>query len=430
MHTDSPSAGIEVPSSDIIASCIHCGLCLPSCPTYALTGLEKSSPRGRIRLIKSITDGTLDMSRAFVDEMYFCLDCQACQTICPAGVQYGALVEAARAQIRRSGRDRLSLKVLRNFLLRGVLSSPSQLRRLAAFGHFQQRFGVLEWISRSRILPRLLCEFATMFPAIPRHAFDQTTAEVLQPERPPRFRVGFLTGCVMNVLYPEIHRDSVEVLLFNDCEIFIPKSQVCCGSLLAHNGDFDGARMLARKNVEAFADSEVDALVVNSAGCSAFMKEYAHLFQDDAVFAQRAKTLASRTKDVIEYLVEIDFKKPVGRVAKRVTYHEACHLVHSQRISSQPREILRSIPGLDFVELEEASWCCGSAGVYNLMRYEDSMKLLERKIGHVRNSGAEIVATANPGCLLQLQYGAAKFGVPVDVTHVVSLLRRGYEKSY
>lgn len=369
------------------------------------------------------------MSGAFVDEMYFCLDCQACQTICPAGVQYGALVEAARAQIRRSGRDRLSLKVLRNFLLRGVLSSPSQLRRLAAFGHFQQRFGVLEWISRLRILPRLLRDFATMFPAIPRHAFDQTTAEVLQPERPPRYRVGFLTGCVMNVLYPEIHRDSVEVLLFNDCEIFIPKSQVCCGSLLAHNGDFDGARMLARKNVEAFEDSEVDALVVNSAGCSAFMKEYAHLLQDDPVFAQRARVLASKTKDILEYLVEIDFKKPSRQVAKRVTYHEACHLVHSQRISAQPREILHSIRGLEFVELEEASWCCGSAGIYNLVRYEDSMKLLERKMRHIQNTKADLVCTANPGCLLQLRLGELKYRVQSEPVHVVSLLNRAYKKS-
>ncbi|MFQ5800069.1 MAG: (Fe-S)-binding protein, partial [Bacteroidota bacterium] len=244
-----------------------------------------------------------------------------------------------------------------------------------------------------------------------------------------RYRVGFLSGCIMNVLYPEIHRDSVQVLLHNACEVVIPKSQGCCGSLLAHNGDFDSARKLARKNIEAFADSELDALVVNSAGCSAFMKEYGHLLQDDGAFAQRGKVFASQTKDILEFLVEIDLKKPTVQVGKRVTYHEPCHLVHTQRISHQPREILRSIPGLEYVELEEANWCCGSAGIYNVVRYEDSIKLLERKMRHIQNTRADVVSTANPGCLLQLQYGSLRFGIPILSTHVISLLRQGYGKS-
>ncbi|MEE9224978.1 MAG: (Fe-S)-binding protein [Bacteroidota bacterium] len=413
----------------MIASCIHCGLCLPSCPTYALTGLEKSSPRGRIRLIKSVAEGTLDISDGFVDEMYFCLDCQACETVCPAGVQYGSLVEAARAQIAHSGREPRKLKLLRSFFLRGLLSSSSRIRWLAAFGRVQQKLGFLKAISQLRIFPGSVREFARMAPPIPERTFGETVGEVVRPKGNSRYRVGFLSGCVMNVLYPEIHHDSVQVLLHNDCEVFIPKSQVCCGSLLAHHGDFHSARKLARKNIKAFADSEIDALVVNAAGCSAFMKEYGHLLQDDSAFAQRGKELASRTKDILEFLVEIDFKKPTGRVAKRVTYHEACHLVHSQRISHQPREILRSIPGLEYVELDEASWCCGSAGIYNVVRYEDSVKLLERKMRHIQNTGADVVSTANPGCLLQLQYGSLRFGIPIVSTHVISLLRRGYEKN-
>ncbi len=379
--------------------------------------------------MKSIEDGELEISDGFVDEMYFCLDCQACETVCPAGVQYGSLVEEARARIVRSNREPLKLKILRKLILRGILSSSSRIRWLAAIGRLQQRLGILTTVSKLRIVPQRFRDFASMLPPVPPRAFDETVGEILRPDGKPRRRVGFLTGCVMNVLYPEIHRDSVDVLLHNDCEIVIPRSQVCCGSLLAHHGDFDTARDLARKNLEAFANTEIDALVVNSAGCSAFIKEYGHLFKDDPSLSQQGVRLASKCKDILEFLLEIDFKRPTGQVSKRVTYHEACHLVHSQKISDQPREILRGIPGLEYVELEESSWCCGSAGIYNLVRYEDSMKLLERKMGHIQSTSADIVCTANPGCLMQLRSGNRKFDVKAEPLHVVTLLRRAYERS-
>ena len=376
--------------------------------------------------MKAVSEGTMRITDGFVDEMYFCLDCQACETVCPAGVQYGVLVEAARTQIARSGSDPWKLRLLRNIVLRGILSSQSRLRSSSTLGRFLQTIGLFRLLSVFPMVPTSVREFTRWLPPIPSGLFSDSAAEVHRPWGAARYRVGFLSGCVMNVLHQDVHRDSVDVLLKNGCEVFIPKKQLCCGSLLAHYGDIDAAQRLARANVEAFTEGSVDAIVVNSAGCSAFMKEYGSLLQNDALYAERAALLASKTRDIVEFLTEIGFTKPTGRLQSRVTYHDACHHIHSQQISRQPRDILRSIPGVQLVELEESSWCCGSAGMYNLLRYEDSTKMLERKMENIRQRGADVVCTGNPGCLLQLQLGSRKFGVPVEPLHVVTLLRRSY----
>ena len=433
---------------EVMSHCIHCGMCLPVCPTYALTNQEQSSPRGRIRLIRSVHEGKLDLSKEFVDEMYFCLDCQACQTACPAGVQYGVLVEDARRLIAERKRDPISLRIVKSIFLRGILASKFRTKLAAKVLRWYQQSGLQEAVDRSSILSifsERLHDKHAMLPKVGKKFFDDEVAEVISPSEKPRGRVVFLTGCIMNVVFPEVHRDSVDVLVQNGFEVVIPRLQVCCGSLHGHNGDIVTAKRLARENIDVVVHNEffakgglgyasgVDALIVDSAGCGAFLKEYGKILADDPVYASKAEAVSKKTKDITEFLVEVGFKKPEPCKGSkplqglRVTYHEACHLVHTQKISQQPRQIIQSIPGIEFVELPEATWCCGSAGIYNVVRFDDSMKLLERKMNNLASTKADIVLTANPGCHLQLQYGIRKFGLRMEVMHPVSLLNRTYE---
>jgi len=264
-------------------------------------------------------------------------------------------------------------------------------------------------------------------PRISARFFDDFIPERSMPENQPRYRVGMLTGCLMNIMFADINADTVEVLQINDCEVITPKSQVCCGSLAAHNGDFEIAKTLARQNIDIFFNLNLDAIVINSAGCSAFMKEYGQLLIHDPEYREKAQKISDITLDVSEFLLKNNFKRPALPWSRKVTYHDACHLLHTQGISEQPRELLRLIPGIELVELEEASWCCGSAGIYNLTRYDDSMKILDRKIENIRKTGADIVVTGNPGCMGQLAYGLKKAGLPVQVLHPITLLNQAYK---
>ncbi len=421
--------GVDIPSYDVITNCMHCGLCLPTCPTYALTGLEKSSPRGRIRLIKAVADGEMELTDTFVDEMNFCLDCQACETACPAGVKYGSLVEAARSQISEQGRASLLERGLKWIFLRKVLSSKRALKNTAKLLRMYQQSGLERMLSNSGLMGFLapkMEKLQGLSPRIDVQFFDDSVPEILTPPRTVRHRVAFLSGCIMNVAFADVNKDTIEVLLQNDCEIIIPKQQECCGSLQAHNGDFDSARKLARQNIDIFAKYDFEAIVMNSAGCGAFMKEYGHYLADDPLYAEKAKALSNKVKDLSEFLISIDFKKPEHRFAAKVAYHDACHLAHAQHITAEPRTILASLPGITLVELPEASWCCGSAGIYNVVRYDDSMKLLERKMKNIESTGAEFIVTANPGCISQIRHGYTSFGVNGKVIHLATLLKMAY----
>lgn len=422
--------GADIPSDDVLTNCMHCGLCLPVCPTYSITGREKSSPRGRIRLIKSVAEGTLEITEGFVDEMNFCLDCQACETACPAGVKYGSLVESARNQIRMQSKDSSIAQLMRWIFLRNVISKKYLLKLTALFLGLYQSSGLERIIRGSYVVKKLapsLSKVQALSPRFDGRFFDDIYPEVIRPHTAARYKVGFLSGCVMNVAFASVHEDTVKVLLHHDCEVVIPKKQECCGSLQAHNGDFEVARELARKNIDAFLKFDLDAIVMNSAGCGAMMKEYGHYLHDDPVYAERAAQLASKVKDISEFLHEIGLKKPAKPFRHRVTYHDACHLVHSQKVSSQPRELIRSISGLDYVELNEASWCCGSAGIYNVTRYDDSMKILERKMENVVSTSAEYLVANNPGCITQIEHGCRQQGMPMKVIHLATLLREVYE---
>jgi glycolate oxidase iron-sulfur subunit len=418
---------VEIPDDDIITQCMHCGLCLPVCPTYTLTGMERSSPRGRIRLIKEVAAGRLELTQTFIDEMYFCLDCQACVTVCPAGVKYGQLVEAARAQIYESEKEKG--RWIKKFFFRSVFTEFGRLKLLARIIRLYQKFlePFLHKAGIFKILPRQLQSMNDLAPRISSKFFDDYIPERSLPDTTPKYRVGMLTGCLMNIMFADINSDTVDVLLKNDCEVITPGNQVCCGSLAAHNGDFTVAKDLARQTIDVFINLQLDAIVINSAGCSAFMKEYEQILADDELYREKAARISDITKDISEFLLETGFKKPEIPFMKKVTYHDACHLLHTQGISEEPRELLKAIPGLQFIELNEASWCCGSAGIYNLTRYDDSMKILDRKIENIVKTGADIVVTGNPGCLGQIAYGLKKANIDMEALHPVTLLNRAYK---
>jgi glycolate oxidase iron-sulfur subunit len=430
--------GIDIPSGDVLISCMHCGLCLPTCPTYSLTGLERSSPRGRIRLIKAVAEGDLKITRGFVEEMNFCLDCQACETACPAGVKYGSLVEAARAQIFSHRHESLPSWLIKKVFMSWFFAAKKRFHLLAKFLRFYQRSGIQWLLDKSRILALVspkLAKLQPLTPAISSRFSSDVLSEVMPAYGDKKRRVGFLTGCIMDVAYADVNLDTVELLREHGCDVVIPKKGNCCGSLHAHNGDMESARQFARTIISVFSSSDVETIVMNSAGCGAYMKEYGHIFHDDVELRQAAAEVSAKTKDLTEFLLEIGFKgsrehrqtTPSAFQGKRITYHDACHLVHTQKIASQPRTLIQSIPGLDYAELPESSWCCGSAGIYNIVRYDDSMKLLERKVERIQSIAPDIVVTGNPGCMVQIAHGLRTKGLSVELMHTATFLRKACE---
>ncbi len=415
----------------ILQQCIHCGLCLPTCPTYDDTKVERNSPRGRISLMRAIADGKLEATEAFADEMYFCLGCLACETACPAGVDYTQLFETARAEAERSGVLRSPKRdAIRWSILRGLFTRPRLLRFVGRLLWLYRATGaqfVFRTLRLNRLLPYRFRELERMTP----RAEAKFSHQLIRPEERPvgerKYRVGLLTGCVQDIVLSGVNRDTAEVLLANGCEVFTPPIQYCCGSLHAHNGELKTARELARKQLDAFEFNTLDAIITNAAGCGSHLKHYDHLLADDPVYAEGAKVWSSKLKDIHEWLCEIGFRKPASSPGEQtVTYHEACHLCHGQKITRQPREILRAIPGLKLVELTESTWCCGSAGIYNITQPEMAGKLQERKIRHIADTAAPVVATANPGCHLQLESGERKFSLEASVCHPISLLAAAY----
>jgi glycolate oxidase iron-sulfur subunit len=416
---------------------MHCGLCLPTCPTYDETKLERNSPRGRISLMRAIADGELELTKAFGEEMYYCLGCLACTTACPAGVNYAELFEVARADIETRGvlaahkRD-----VIRWLTVKFLLTRPWLLHWVGRVLFLYQVTGLQKLVRAARLtalLPRSLRELEPLTPTVRRHYSDALIREI---ETPPqrRYRVGLLTGCVQDLAYSDLNRDTADVLLAHDCEVYTPRLQPCCGSLHAHNGEVELAREMARRNILALERSvgsleKLDAIISNAGGCGSHLKNYAHLLHDDPVFTGRAVLWSEKLKDIHEWLAKIGIRRPPAAPrSARVTYHESCHLCHGQKITRQPRELLRAIPGLELVELAESSWCCGSAGIYNITQPEMSKKLLDRKLGHIQKTGATIVASANPGCSLQLQTGLRQQQSLIRVAHPVSLLAEAFRR--
>lgn len=418
-----------LPNDDILQQCMHCGMCLATCPTYDLTKMERSSPRGRIAMIKSVARGEMEMSKIFADEMNFCLDCQACETACPAGVKYGRMVETARVVIDNTKYVKKFGVTIKRFALRKIVASRNGLKFVSRLLRLYQKIGLQKFVQTTGVLKffsKNLAEIETLSPVIADRFSDTQIKEIELPNGDVRYKTAFHFGCLMNTMFADINIDTIDVLKECGCKIVTPHDQVCCGSLMGHNGDMDFALKLARKNIDAFDKHDYDFLISNSAGCGAFMKDYAHLLEDDPAYAEKAKRFSSKVKDIMEFFSEQkpELKFNPALEPELTTYHDACHLIHAQKISAQPREVIKSLPGIEYKELEEASWCCGSAGIYNVVRYDDSVKQLERKMSNIINTNAKIVLTGNPGCMGQIKHGTKKFNVDVEVLHPVTLIKR------
>ncbi len=414
------------PDPALVGDCVHCGFCLPTCPTYVLWGEEMDSPRGRIHLMKQGLEGE-PMSDSMVQHWDRCLGCMACVTACPSGVQYDRLIEQTRAQVERRHDRTAADKALRGLIF-SLFPHPRRLRLLRGPLRGYQASGLERLVRRTGLLERLAPQLAAMESLAPRLGKPERLPQRALPAGERRMVVGMLTGCVQREFFPGVNAATVRVLQYEGCEVLIPQSQGCCGALSVHNGREGEAQRYARDLVDSFEEAGVERIVVNAAGCGSTMKEYADLLADDPAYAERARAFAEKVRDVSELLVEL------GPVATRhplevtVAYHDACHLGHAQGIRSQPRDLLRGIPGIELREIAEAELCCGSAGIYNILNPEPARELGDRKAANIVATGAELLVTANPGCLMQVTAGLQRIersghtGHRLGMAHTIEVL--------
>ena len=405
------------------ARCIHCGLCLNACPTYRLWNLEADSPRGRIHQMIHVEQGNAPVTDSFVDHIDKCLDCRACETACPSGVEYGKLVEHARARIEHDYRRPLFSRIARNVVYRRLLGYPHRIAAVARLLRFYQRSG-LQSISRATGILKLfgLAERERLLPLIDDSFFFTRLGKTFPAQGPVRARVAFFAGCVANVTFTHLNDATIRVLTANGCEVWLPEDQLCCGALAAHAGVREAARELARKNLQAFARQNVDAIITNAAGCGSTLKEYDHLFTAGEPEYSQARSFAGKTRDVTEFLAALGLSADLKPLPLRVTYQDSCHLLHGQKVREAPRTLLRTIPQLELIELPYSEICCGSAGVYNVTETQVSLDLLAEKMRHAKETRAQVIATSNPGCLLQLRAGAQIHQTNQRAVHVIELL--------
>lgn len=414
-----------LPVYEDFARCVHCGLCLNDCPTYRLWHFEGDSPRGRIRQMVLVNEGQLPISHSFVGHIDKCLDCRACETACPSGVSYGKLVEHARARIENEYQRPFFTRIARDLVFDKLLPFPSRIRLAANFLKFYQRSGLQSLARATGILKLLrLAERERLLPRIDSDYFYQHLGKTFPAHGTKRARVAFFAGCIANVTFTKLNEATIRVLTANGCEVVVPSEQLCCGALAAHAGVRETARELSRKNMAAFGGGQFDAIVTNAAGCGSTLKEYDHLFSADEPEHAQAVAFSKKMHDVTEFLATLGLTAPLQSLPFRVTYQDSCHLLHGQKVREAPRKLLKSIPGLDLVELPYTEICCGSAGVYNVTQTEASLELLAEKMKHAQATGSTIIVTANPGCLLQLRAGSEIHRTGQEVVHVMELLDR------
>ena len=424
----SPATGIfdshHPPSRDLVADCVHCGFCLPACPTYVLWHKEMDSPRGRIHLMRVGLEDDIELSDGFVRHMDTCLGCMACVTACPSGVQYDRLIEATRPQIERLGSRSLNDRIFRRLIF-FLFPHPKRLRWVSIGLWAYQQLG-LQRLARTsgllNLLPARLRAMEAMVPPISLTSVWARFPELVRAAGQPRRRVGLVLGCVQRVFFDEVNRATARVLAAEGCDVVIPAAQGCCGALPMHAGIEHDAETMARRAIDAFEGAEVDTIVTNAAGCGSTLKQYGHLLRDDPTYANRATAFAAKCKDISEVLAELEPRAPRHPLPLRVAYHDACHLQHAQGISVQPREVLATIPDLEVRDIPEGGLCCGSAGIYGLVEPDAARELGERKARNVLTTGADAVVSSNPGCLLQLQSGLAQAGQLLPTRHLVELV--------
>jgi glycolate oxidase iron-sulfur subunit len=417
----SPFDAHHPPSPELIDKCVHCGFCLPVCPTYVLWNEEMDSPRGRIYLMKLASEGAAEMNDQWVSHFDTCLGCMACTTACPSGVDYGKLIEATRAQIERRYERSASEKLHRRLLF-STLTRPGRLRWLRWPLRAYQAIG-LQALARAtgvlRLLPKRLRAMEALLPHLTP---NEAIAEVTPAQGVKRRRVGLLLGCVQREFFPQVNAATVRVLAAEGCEVVAPRAQGCCGALHVHAGEESAAADLARRTIDAFESAGVETIVTNAAGCGSNLKEYGHLLRDDPQYAVRAKAFSARCRDVTELLTELEPRAPRKPMRLRVAIHDSCHLQHAQGVRLQPRTLLSGIPGLELAEIAEPAVCCGSAGIYNLVQPQAAGALGDRKAQLIAPLHADFVATGNPGCILQLQASLARHGEKTPVVHTIQLL--------
>lgn len=421
---------VERPQEDKISTCIHCGLCLDKCPTYRALGTEMDSPRGRVYLIKAVNEERLSMTPNFIDHIYLCLECRACETACPSNVEFGDLMERARGQIERQVPRPWQERLLRHLIFRELFPYGWRMEQLFYALRWYHRLGLQTLLRRMRLfdlLPERLKSMEAMLPDLPKRPFTRSTQELVRGRSPVTRRVGFFSGCVMNLFYAGVHHASSRVLQANGCDVWTPAQQVCCGALHVHAGEREQARRLARRNIITFEQQEVDVIVNNAPGCGAQLKMYGELLAEDPAFAERAHRFSAKVQDISECLAQEPLRPPLGPVAKRVAYDDPCHLLHAQGVQQPPRTLLQQIPGLELIPVTDADFCCGAAGIYNITHHKVSMQILARKMEHIQAAQPETIATGNPGCMMQLRTGVQQAKLDIPVVHPIELIDASYQ---
>ncbi|MCC7353218.1 MAG: 4Fe-4S dicluster domain-containing protein [Anaerolineae bacterium] len=418
----------DAPNYAEILRCTHCGLCLDHCPTYRVLDIESDSPRGRIYQMRAVAEGRYEVNADFKEHMNVCLACRACETACPANVGFGQLVEAARwqavASLPMSRRERL----LRWLILRQLFPHPWRLRLAGSLLRLYQRLGLQSLVRRTgllRLLSPTLAQIESLSPQF-SNFFTPARDQFFLARGKARGTVSLFSGCIMPLAYSSTNQATLRVLQRNGFHVLLPAGQICCGAIHIHAGEHPTAQEMARRNIDAFLREETDAIIVNAAGCGVALKEYGELLANDAVYAQRAREFSAKVRDVSEFLVDKGFLPPRGEVRRRVTYQDPCHLAHGQKVRSQPRAILRAIPGIQLVEMRDPDRCCGSAGIYNVVHPDLSRQILNEKLDNVKATGAEMVVSANPGCILQIEAGCRNANLDIQVAHVADLLDQAY----
>ena len=412
------------PSADIIADCVHCGFCLPTCPTYLLWGEEMDSPRGRIVLMKAAVEREIPLSDTTVRHFDQCLGCMACVTACPSGVRYDRLIEATRAQVERRHSRSPSERLMRAVIF-ALFPHPRRLKSLAPAIWLYQKSGLTRLLRSGRLrrwTPAPLRSMLDLTPQVSARTFTARYPASVPAQGERRLRVGLVLGCVQRVFFPNVNDATIRVLTAEGCEVSMPRGQGCCGALSVHAGREEEGLAFARRMITVFEREDVDVVVTNAAGCGSVLKEYGDLLRDDPVFAERAKAFSAKVRDALEFIAGLDSVTHHHPIQARVAYHDACHLAHAQGIRKQPRELLRSIPGVELVEIAEADLCCGSAGVYNILEPDPALALGDRKARHVAEACPDILTAANPGCLLQIQTALERAGERVPTAHPIELL--------
>lgn len=420
---------------DELLNCMRCGFCLPTCPTYIESGFQEShSPRGRIALMKAVVDGIIEPDEDVERSLNMCLGCRACEPVCPSGVNYGHLLEEARDIMNQNKKHSLSAKLVRNTVFKSLFPYQNRMRSLTSILSVYQRSGMQKLVQKSgmmKLFPDNLATMEKVLPQVPTRKEMKHRPQHLEPIGAKKKKVAFFSGCLMDTMFMKTNDATIKLLQHAGCEIVIPKAQSCCGALHAHSGEKHDAKELAKKNITAFEEAEIDYIISNAGGCGAFLIDYGYLLKNEPEWAERAASFAKKLKDISAILVELDFHKlDLSLPEQIITYQDSCHLRNVMKTESEPRTLLKAIQGTTYIEMKQADSCCGSAGIYNIVESEMSMKILDSKMVHVKETLAKTIVTANPGCLLQMKLGIEREGLTdkMRAVHIVDLLVEAVKK--